>query len=56
MDTYYIYIAGNTKACSRRRTFHEPNLMQMSSNKDFRSLTLGSVHVKFRSKTGLKQA
>ncbi len=35
------------KACFRRRTFHVPNLMQMSSNKDLRSLTLGSTHEKF---------
>jgi hypothetical protein len=35
------------KARFRRRTFHVLNLMQMSSNKDFRSLTLGSAHVKF---------
>ncbi len=31
----------------RRRTFHVPNLMQMSSNKELRSLTLGSAHEKF---------
>ncbi len=36
-----------TKACFRRRTFHVPNLMQMSLNKDLSSLTLGSAHVKF---------
>ena len=36
-----------SKACFRRRNFHVPNLMQMSSNKDFRSLTLGSAHEKF---------
>ncbi len=30
-----------------RGTFHVPNLMQMSSNKELRSLTLGSAHKKF---------
>ena len=40
-------IPTRTKARFRRRTFHGPNLMQMSSNKDFRSLTLGSAHEKF---------
>ena len=35
------------QAWFRRRTFHVPNLMQMSSNKELRSLTLGSAHEKF---------
>ncbi len=35
------------KACFRSHTFHVQNLTQMSSNKDFRSSTLGSAHEKF---------
>ncbi len=33
-----------------------PNVMQMSSNKDFRSLTLGSAHEKFKGRTRLRIA
>jgi hypothetical protein len=37
----------DSKTRFRRRTFHVLNLMQMSSNKELRSLTLGSAHEKF---------
>ena len=36
-----------TTASFRRQTFHVPNLRQMRSNKELRSLTLGSAHEKF---------
>ena len=35
----------------KRRTFHEPNLMQISLNKGFCSLTLDSAHEKFDVRT-----
>ncbi len=54
MNLFIIYLKPNNnkqvlkpKARFRRRTFHVPNLMQMSSNKELRLLTLGSTHEKF---------
>ena len=35
------------KAQFKRRTFHVPNLMQMSENNRFFSFALDSAHVKF---------
>ena len=42
-----IEIFQSCKAHFRRRTFHVPNLMQMSSNKELSLLTLGSAHEQF---------
>ena len=36
-----------SKAQFKRRTFHVPNLMQMSENNRFWSFALDSAHVKF---------
>ena len=36
-----------TKAKFRRRTSHEPNLMQMRENKGFCSFAFDSAHVKY---------